>query len=121
MLAINVVFCTDDDSKERAEAIYVPLQKPHKKSKVTPLGNSISEYTEAQFIRVIQDIFTANRNGTKDEVLDELLDEFRIISGHPEGSDLIYWPDDEAQCNPEGITKTVKEWRAANGLPGFKQ
>lgn len=87
---------------------------------MTPLGKSISEYTETQFTCLLQEIFTANRNGTPDEVLDELLDQFRAVTGHPDGSDLIYWPEDESQCTPEGITKTVKEWREANGLPGFK-
>lgn len=84
------------------------------------MGKSIPDYTEAEFIRFMQEIFTANRNGTPDEVLDDLLDEFRRLTEHPDGSDLIYWPEDEAQCTPEGITKTVKEWRRANGLPGFK-
>nr|WP_264082372.1 bacteriocin immunity protein [Pseudomonas ekonensis] len=34
---------------------------------------------------------------------------------------MIYWPVDEAQCTPQSITATVKAWRIANGLPGFKQ
>ncbi|WP_025809715.1 bacteriocin immunity protein [Pseudomonas chlororaphis] len=84
------------------------------------MGKSIPDYTEAEFIRFIQEIFTANGNGTPDEVLDDLLDEFRQLTEHPDGSDLIYWPEDEAQCTPEGITNTVKKWRRANGLPGFK-
>ncbi|MNH31526.1 Colicin-E7 immunity protein [compost metagenome] len=68
----------------------------------------------------MREIFTANKNGTPDDVLDELLDQFRQITEHPDGTDLIYWPESEVQCTPEGITKTVKAWREANGLPGFK-
>ena len=81
---------------------------------------TMSDHTEAQFILFMQEIFTANNNGTPDEILDELLDQFRSLTEHPAGSDLIYWPEDESQCTPEGITKTVKEWREANGFPGFK-
>ncbi|WP_016702869.1 bacteriocin immunity protein [Pseudomonas chlororaphis] len=84
------------------------------------MEKSIPDYTEAEFIRFMQEVFTANGNSTPDEVLDDLLDEFRRLTEHPDGSDLIYWPEDEAQCTPEGITNTVKEWRKANGLPGFK-
>lgn len=37
------------------------------------------------------------------------------------GSDLIYYPRDDREDSPEGIVKEIKEWRAANGKPGFKQ
>ncbi|SFQ10226.1 Colicin immunity protein / pyocin immunity protein [Pseudomonas sp. NFPP07] len=55
------------------------------------MEKSIPDYTEAEFIRFMQEIFTANGNGTSDEVLDDLLDEFRRLTEHPDGSDLIYW------------------------------
>jgi hypothetical protein len=84
------------------------------------MKKSISDYTEAQFIRFMQEIFTANSNGTPDEILGELLDQFCELTEHPDGTDLIYWPEDETQCTPAGITETVKKWREANDLPGFK-
>ncbi|MEB0048830.1 MULTISPECIES: bacteriocin immunity protein [unclassified Pseudomonas] len=84
------------------------------------MNNSFSDYTEAQFIRLMQEIFTANNNGTPDDVLGELLDQFCKLAEHPDGTDLIYYPESEDQCTPEGITETVKKWREANGLPGFK-
>ncbi len=83
------------------------------------MKKSISEYTEAEFVSFMQEIFTANK-GAPDEVLDPLLDEFERLAEHPAGSDLIYYPEDGADNSAEGITQTVKEWRAANGLPGFK-
>jgi Colicin immunity protein / pyocin immunity protein. len=46
--------------------------------------------------------------------------EFERITEHPSGSDLIYYPEPGVENFPEGIVKTVKEWRAANGKPGFK-
>ena len=81
--------------------------------------NSISYYTESEFIKVINEIFSANK-GAPDEVLDPLLDEFERITEHPAGSDLIYYPEPGEDTSAEGITKTVKKWREANGLPGFK-
>ncbi|MBS5838238.1 MAG: bacteriocin immunity protein [Pseudomonas sp.] len=49
-----------------------------------------------------------------------MLDEFERLTEHPAGSDLIYYPEDGADNSAEGITQTIKEWRAENGLPGFK-
>lgn len=79
----------------------------------------ISEYTEAEFISFLQEIFTANKNAP-DEVLDPMLDTLEQLTEHPAGSDLIYYPEDGADNSAEGITQTIKEWRAENGLPGFK-
>ncbi|MGO2768857.1 bacteriocin immunity protein [Pseudomonas taetrolens] len=51
---------------------------------------------------------------------DILLLHFRVLVGHPSGADLICHPAPGSDTSAEGITKTVKEWREANGLPGFK-
>lgn len=45
---------------------------------------------------------------------------FEKLSEHPDGSDLIYYPQDDQDDSPEGIVKEVKEWRAKNGKSGFK-
>ena len=86
-----------------------------------PMNKTICDYTEAQFIQFLDELFAANDNGASDETLGELLDKFRQLTGHPDGTDLIYYPEDGADDSAEGITRTVKEWRAANGLPGFKE
>ncbi|KQB55249.1 colicin transporter [Pseudomonas endophytica] len=83
------------------------------------MNKPFEDYTEIQFFEFMKEIFIANKE-SPDSVLDPLLDEFERVTGHPAGSDLIYWSKDESQCTPEGITKTVKECREANGLPGFK-
>jgi len=83
------------------------------------MKKTISDYTEAEFIEFLNSVLAANTS--PDEILDPLLFEFERLSEHPAGSDLIYWPEDGVQCTAEGITETVKKWRAANGLPGFKQ
>nr|CCA64314.1 colicin E2 immunity protein [Escherichia coli] len=33
----------------------------------------------------------------------------------------LYYPRDDREDSHEGIVKEVKEWRAKNGKPGFKQ
>jgi hypothetical protein len=83
------------------------------------LKKTFSDYTETQFIQFMREVFSAN-DGAPDEVLDPLLDEFERLTEHPSGAELIYYPEDEDHCTPEGITKTIKQWREANGLPGFK-
>ncbi|MDZ3828480.1 bacteriocin immunity protein [Pseudomonas fluorescens] len=80
----------------------------------------ISEYTETEFIRFIEKIRATNKRGTDSE-LGELLAQFRLLTGHPDGTDLIFYPEQGEDNSAEGITKAVKEWRAVKGLPGFKQ
>jgi len=80
---------------------------------------NISDFTEAEFIAFIENIRVVNKGGT-DEELGELLEKFSQLAGHPDGHDLIFHPEPGADNSAEGVTKTVKEWRAAQGLPGFK-
>lgn len=84
------------------------------------MEKSISDYTEEQFIKFIEEIIMENE-ADSDEKLDILLDQFRALTGHPDGSDLIYYAPSDDVCTPEAITQTIKAWRAANGLPGFKE
>lgn len=83
------------------------------------MKKNISDYTEAQFISFVKEIRAANKSAS-DEVLGELLEQFRLLTGHPDGTDLIYYPESGADNSAEGIAETVKKWREANGLPGFK-
>lgn len=77
------------------------------------------DYTENEFKSFIEDIFKEN-TAHDDDKLDELLDHFEKITSHPDGSDLIYHTIDDENCNPEGITKVLKEWRKSHGVPLFK-
>ena len=81
------------------------------------MDKAIPEYTENEFISALEKLI--NSCGTASD--DELLFHFNKIIGHPSRMDLIYHPEPGADTSAEGITKTVKEWRAANGLPGFKE
>lgn len=83
------------------------------------MQSKFSDYTEAEFIQLMQKIRAANKNAP-DEIFDPLLKQFSEITEHPDGTDLIYYPEEGAVNSNEGITQTVKEWRAAQGLPGFR-
>lgn len=83
------------------------------------LKHSISDYTEAEFLEFVKKICRAE--GATEEDDNKLVREFERLTEHPDGSDLIYYPRDDREDSPEGIVKEIKEWRAANGKPGFKQ
>ncbi|MGY2290929.1 bacteriocin immunity protein [Pseudomonas sp. SDO528_S397] len=84
------------------------------------MRKSISDYTETQFVQFLQDHLDASDKGMSEEALNNFLYEFCELTGHPDGTDLIYYPEPGADDSVEGITQTVKAWRAVNGLPGFK-
>ncbi|HIF9086045.1 TPA: bacteriocin immunity protein [Photobacterium damselae] len=83
------------------------------------LSKQLSDYTEYEFMKLIELIFTENI-ADNDDKLDELLEMFEELTKHPAGTDLIYYPENEADCTPKGITKIIKEWRKSQGLPLFK-
>lgn len=80
---------------------------------------SIDEYTEAEFLDFLRLIDEKNESGEEQE-LDALLEQFEALTEHPSGTDLLYWPETDAQGEIEQVLRIIKEWRAANGKPGFK-
>ncbi|HFP9305137.1 bacteriocin immunity protein [Raoultella planticola] len=80
---------------------------------------TISDYTETEFLDFVRKICLVSDYKTESEHTNAVL-EFEALSEHPDGSDLIYYPKDGQDDSPEGIVKEVKEWRAKNGMPGFK-
>ncbi len=82
------------------------------------MKNSISEYTESEFLNFV--ISLCNNSIRTEEEDIKMLFEFERLAEHPEGSDLIYYPRKGREDSPRGIVKEVKEWRLANGKPGFK-
>ncbi|MGE8067646.1 bacteriocin immunity protein [Pseudomonas sp. NPDC089569] len=84
------------------------------------MKDNIADFTETEFIGFMEEILAANK-ATTDDVLDNLLERFCEITGHPDGTDLIYYPEDGSSGSAEDVTRVVKEWRAAQGLPGFKE
>lgn len=83
----------------------------------------IEDYTEAEFLAFVTLFFRSNsplKGDARTAWKNGLLDHFKAISEHPSGSDVIYFPPKGAEDTPEGVVSRVKEWRAANGKPGFK-
>ena len=83
------------------------------------LKKNISDYTEAEFLKLLQVI--CNVETSSEEEHKSWVRHFVKLSEHPRGNGLIYHQNDSEDDSPAGILKTVKEWRAANGKPGFKQ
>ena len=79
---------------------------------------NISDYTEAEFLELVSRIYNAEEDSEEEDVNNIL--EFERLSEHPDGSDLIYYPQEGREDSPEGVVQEVKEWRLANGKPGFK-
>jgi len=79
---------------------------------------TISDYTESEFLEFVKQFFNV-QSTTEQEDTKKIL-EFKRLTEHPSGSDLIYYPNDDREDSPEGVVKEVKEWRTANGKPGFK-
>ncbi|RRE67674.1 bacteriocin immunity protein [Klebsiella pneumoniae] len=55
-----------------------------------------------------------------DKENDDAIYSFAQLTEHPAGWNLIFKPKVGEDSSAKGIVKTVKEWRAANGKPGFK-
>ncbi|UVJ45635.1 bacteriocin immunity protein [Pseudomonas sp. LS1212] len=79
---------------------------------------NFSEYTEKEFLLLVKKICNSEFT-TEDEQIQAVLD-FEQLTEHPDGSDLIYYAPSEQEATPEVILAKIKEWRAANGKPGFK-
>ncbi|QHM77464.1 Colicin-E2 immunity protein [Mixta theicola] len=80
---------------------------------------TISDYTEAEFLELVRKICRAE--GKTEAEDNKLILEFRRLAEHPEGYNLIFYPKKDHDDSPEGVVKEVKEWRASNGKPGFKE
>lgn len=85
------------------------------------MKNNISDYTEAEFLEFTRNIYINNKDlfPTEESHIKAVL-EFKSLTEHPSGSDLLYYPDGSREDSPEGVVKEVKEWRSAHGKPGFK-
>ena len=81
-------------------------------------NKTISEYTESEFLSLICSLLdnSLKTEEDRDAVVHAIVD----AAEHPDGTDIIFYPPEGAEDSPEGILKRIKEWRAANGKPGFK-
>lgn len=82
------------------------------------MKTSISEHTESDFLNSVISLCDSSIRTEEEDV--KMLFEFERLAEQPEGSDLIYYPRTDREDSPQGIVKKIKEWRLANGKPGFK-
>ena len=82
------------------------------------MKNNISEYSQLEFFQLVKRICVDDYD-TEQEHIDAVL-HFEEITAHPDGSDLIYYPEKSEDGTPENIVRIVKEWRLAQGLACFK-
>ncbi|ADO48114.1 bacteriocin immunity protein [[Enterobacter] lignolyticus] len=80
--------------------------------------SGISDFTELEFLAFVTELCNFDERTEKED--ETLVKAFERLTEHPDGSDLIFYPRDDREDSPEGIVQEVKEWRAANGKPGFK-
>ncbi|UUY07713.1 bacteriocin immunity protein [Pseudomonas sp. J452] len=80
------------------------------------LKSRITDYSEDEFLRLIEEICSATGS---EKYQDELLENFIQVSEHPAGSDLIYYPE-SGDASPREILETVVAWRRGNGLSSFR-
>ena len=78
----------------------------------------LEDYTETDFLLFLKSVCDAGYQSEEEQIAAVL--EFERVTEHPDGSDLIYYADSNEDATPEAVMKKVKEWRAANGKPGFK-
>ncbi|MGN1636634.1 bacteriocin immunity protein [Yersinia enterocolitica] len=82
-------------------------------------NKKLSDYTELEFLNFVKNIYY-DTYPSEEEHIRAIL-QFEILIEHPDGSDLIYYHNDEREDSPEGVLAEVKKWRAENGKPGFKE
>ncbi|WP_412177942.1 bacteriocin immunity protein [Photobacterium galatheae] len=80
--------------------------------------DTLSEYTRSDFIELLARICRAD--ASTEAELNKFVDHFEKIAQHPDGSDLIDYPESSADGTPERITEIVQQWRQSQGLPCFK-
>lgn len=81
------------------------------------MSKKLDTFTESEFLSFVEHVYFSKSPTERQH--DNAVLEFETISEHPNGSDLLYYPD-EGKSGPAAIVKEIKEWRAANGKPGFK-
>jgi hypothetical protein len=82
------------------------------------LKNKFEQYTEAEYAALINRLVSGDYSSEREH--DAIVANIVATSEHPNGSDILYYPEEGVEDSPEGALETIKAWRAANGKPGFK-
>lgn len=88
------------------------------------LKQKLEDYTEAEFIELLNELFEnpSNLKGREFESHSNMLvKHFDKIVVHPEGNGLIFYPPDDREDSPQGVIDEIKRWRKSQGHPSFKE
>jgi hypothetical protein len=87
------------------------------------LKDKLQDYTEAEFLLFLKEFFE-DTNGLTGDALSQytskLMQHFENITEHPRKSLVLTRPINGREDSPDGVLQEIKEWREANGKPGFK-
>ncbi|WP_236178476.1 MULTISPECIES: bacteriocin immunity protein [Pseudomonas] len=82
------------------------------------LKDKLEKYTETEYLAVIERLFQGKFRSEREH--DAFVDNIVSTSEHPNGTGVLYYPEEGVEDSPAGVLKAIKEWRVANGKPGFK-
>ncbi|PJG62014.1 bacteriocin immunity protein [Yersinia kristensenii] len=83
------------------------------------IKKELTDYTKNEFLELINLLFIGEFSSEEEH--DELVNHIVKITEHPNGTDILYYPEAGVEDSPEGVIKFIKKWRAENGKPGFKE
>lgn len=87
------------------------------------LKDKLEDYTEAEFLTFLRGFFE-NDSGLSGEAFSEYsvkqMHHFEKITEHPRKRLVLTRPINGREDSPEGALEEIKQWRKANGKPGFK-
>ncbi len=81
------------------------------------LKDKFEEYSEAEFVALVKDIFDVHGS---ESYQDSLLEKFSRVTGYPSGTDLIFYPEGDNPVTPESVVTEIKQWRASVGKTLFR-
>jgi hypothetical protein len=87
------------------------------------LKDRFEDYTESEFLLFVTEFFEDTNDLTGDalsQYTSNLARHFEKITEHPRKRAVIFRPTPDREDSPAGVLQEIKEWRKANGKPGFK-
>ena len=81
--------------------------------------NKFEEYTESEYTSLINRLVVGDYSSEKEH--DAIIDNIVSTSEHPNGTDILYYPEPGVEDSPAGVLEAIKQWRTANGKTGFKK
>ncbi|MGE8150346.1 bacteriocin immunity protein [Pseudomonas vancouverensis] len=83
------------------------------------LKPALRDYTATEFLALVKRIWAVDLPKPDH---DRLINHFDRISGHPQGSDLLFYSDEESISNsPELVVRQVRDWHQKQGTQGFRE